>query len=76
MTTMTTLVAAPSQPNASLYVLCESDSEGNFVDFLLGGGSSAKSYIRAYDNPTSARRALQRISYKPEYTDVRRFDLV
>ena len=73
---MTTLVAAPSQPNASLYVLCETDSEGNFVGFLLGGGSSAKSYIRAYDNPTSARRALQRISYKPEYTDVRRFDLV
>lgn len=57
-----------------LYVLCETDSEGNVIGFVTGGGSSSPAFIRAYETPASARRALQRINFKPEHSDVIRFE--
>lgn len=49
-----------------LYVIAEVDADGNVVEFARGGGSSAKSYIRAFDNVESAQRSLRFLS--GEYT--------
>lgn len=56
-----------------LYVLCETDEEGNVIGFVKGGGSSARSSIRAYETPGSARRSLQRMRNRPRFSEVRRF---
>lgn len=45
--------------NAELYVIAEVDSEGNVIGYAMGGGSSAKSYIRAFGTVASAQRSLR-----------------
>lgn len=51
-----------------LYVIAILDENGNVVDFARGGGSSAKSYIRAFDSVASAQRSLRFIGDDGELT--------
>lgn len=45
-----------------LFVIARLDDEGNVVEFPQGGGSSAKGYIRAFDDPMSAQRSVSRLN--------------
>lgn len=44
-----------------LYVLAFLDEQQEIADYPLGGGSSQPSYIRAFDNPSSAVRSRSRL---------------
>ena len=40
-----------------LYVICVVDENYDFVRYAYGGGSSSKSYIRAFEDERSANRS-------------------
>ncbi len=44
-----------------LYVVANVDKDSNVISYPQGGGSSAPSYIRAFDNPKSAKRSQARL---------------
>lgn len=42
-----------------LYLIANLDENGNVVSYPMGGGSSTKSSIKAFDNLTSAKKSLR-----------------
>lgn len=60
--------------NADLYVIVETDGRGNVVGYPKGGGSSAKSFIRAFESAESAQRSLRHLTGKTENTVVMRVE--
>lgn len=42
-----------------LYLVANVDDDGNVINYPMGGGSSTKSSIKAFDNLTSAKKSLR-----------------
>ena len=63
-----------------LYIIAYVDEAGNIISYAKGGGSSTKSYIRAWESLESAQRSQRTITHvdgkKPQILQVSDYEVV